>query len=195
VWFLRALRRDAQRQIVPFILETTLTTAETLYRQLYEPCLPLLRTLTHLQMPVPKALQTAAEYVVSLDVQRTFEEEELDLLRCSTLLEDSRAAHLTLDAATLQPPISQALVRLVTRLEAAPGDLTLLQTLAGTMQLVSTLPFSVELWKVQNVFYTLCHTAYPAFRHRATRGESQARLWVHHFRALGNLLAVCVEPR
>jgi alpha-amylase/alpha-mannosidase (GH57 family) len=194
-WSLRALRRDAQRQIVPFILETTLATAETLYRQLYEPRIPLLPTLARLHMPVPKALQTAAEYVVSLDVQRAFEEEELDLMRCSTLLEDSRTAHLTLDAATLQPPISQALRRLVTRLAAAPSDLALLQTLTDTMRLVSTLPFSVELWKVQNVFYMLCHTAYPAFRQSAAQGDPQARLWIHHFRALGDLLAVRVEPR
>jgi hypothetical protein len=193
-WSLRALRRDAQRQIVPLILETTLAAAETLYRQLYEPRIPLLRTLTRLHMPVPKALQTAAEYVVNLDVQRAFEEEDLDLMRCSTLLEDSRTAHLTLAAATLHPPISQALVRLVTRLAAAPSDLALLQTLTDTMRLVSTLPFSVELWKVQNVFYTLCHTAYPAFQQRAAQGDPQARLWVHHFRALGDLLAVCVEP-
>src|SRR5206468_2100591 len=114
--------------------------------------------------------------------------EELDLMRCSTLLEDSRTAHLTLDAATLQPPISQALVRLVTRLAAAPSDLALLQTLTDTMRQVSTLPFSVELWKVQNVFYTLCHTAYPAFRQSAAQGDPQARLWIHHLRALGDLL-------
>ena len=101
---------------------------------------------------------------------------------------------LTLAAATLQPPISQALVCLVTRLAAAPSDLALLQTLTDTMRLVSTLPFSVELWKVQNVFYTLCHTAYPAFQQRTAQGDPQARLWVHHFRALGDLLAVCVEP-
>lgn len=193
-WPFRALRRDAQRQIVPLIMGTTLAAAETLYRQLYEPRIPLLHTLTRLHMPVPKALRTAAEYVVSLDVQRAFAEEDLDLMRCRTLLEDSRAAHLPLDAATLQPPISQALLRLVTRLASAPSDLTLLQTLTEIMQLVSTLPFSVELWKVQNVFYTLCQTAYPAFRQKAAQDDPQARLWVHHCHALGDLLAVCVEP-
>jgi len=46
---------------------------------------------------------------------------------------------------------------------------------------------------VQNVFYKLCHTAYPAFRLRADQGDAQARLWVHHCRALGELLSVCVE--
>ena len=69
-----------------------------------------------------------------------------------------------------------------------------IQTLAEAMRLVRTLPFGVDLWQVQNVFYMLCHTAYPAFRYSAEQGEPQARTWVHHFRALGDLLSVCVEP-
>jgi hypothetical protein len=61
------------------------------------------------------------------------------------------------------------------------------------MRLVRTLPFSVDLWKMQNVFYALCHTAYPTFRHSAAQGDAQARLWVHHFRALGDVLSVRVD--
>ena len=141
-WSLRALRRDAQRHIVPLILDAILAETEIVYRQLYEPRIPLLRTLTHLHMPAPKALQTAAEYLLNLDVRRAFEEDDLDLTRLSTLLEDAGKAHLTLDAMTLQPAISQGLVRLMARLVAHPSDLALLHTLADTMRLVRTLPFA-----------------------------------------------------
>jgi hypothetical protein len=175
------------------LLDTTLAATETVYRQIYEPRMPLLRALTRLHMPMPRALQTAAEYLLNLDIQRAFEAEELDLGRLSALLEDSRTAHLTLDAMALQPPIRQGLTRLATRLAATPSNLALLQTLADAVALVRTLPFDVDLWKVQNVFYLLCHTVYPTFRHSADQGDAPARLWVHHFRALGDLLSVWVE--
>jgi hypothetical protein len=194
-WSFRTLRRDAQRQLIPLILDTTLAEAETVYRQLYEPRIPLLRTLTHLHMPVPSVLQTAAEYLLNLDIRRAFEEADLDLGRLSALLADDRQAHLTLDAMTLQSPISQGLIRLATRFAATPSEITCLQTLADAMRLVRTLPFGVDLWKVQNIFYRLCHTTYPTFRRSADRGDEQARLWVHYFRALGDLLSVCVEAR
>lgn len=192
-WSLRTLRRDAQRQIIPPLLDTTLAATESVYRQLYEPRIPLLRTLARLHMPAPRALQTAAEYLLNLEVQRTFEAADLDLVRLSTLLEDSRKTPRTLDATTLQSPIRQGLIRLATRLAANPGDVAFLQALADAMRLVRTLPFEVDLWQVQNVFYGLCHTAYPTLRHSADQGDAQARLWVHHFRALGDLLSVWVE--
>lgn len=192
-WSLRALRRDAQRQILPRLLDTILAATETVYRQIYEPRIPLLRTLARLHMSVPKALQTAAEYLLNLDIQRAFEADDLDLVRLHILLEESRKAPVTLDAMTLQPPIRQGLIRLAMRLAANPGDGALLQAGADIMRLVRTLPFEVDLWKVQNVFYGLCHTAYPTFRHSADQGDAPARLWVHHFRALGDLLSVRVE--
>lgn len=193
-WSLRALRRDAQRQLMPLILEPTLAATEALYRQLYEPRMPLLRTLARLHMPAPRALQTAAEYLLNLDVQRAFEEEDLDLVRLRALLADSRTVHLTLDAMTLPAPISQRLVRLATRFAATPSELARLQALEDAMRLVQTLPFVVDLWQVQNVFYRLCHTVYPALRRSADQGDASARLWVHHFRTLGELLSVRVEP-
>ena len=162
-------------------------------RSFYESHMPLLRTLTRLHMPVPKALQTAAEYLLNLDVQRAFEEEDLDLGRLSALLEDGRKAQLTLDAMALQSPINRGLTRLATRFAATPSEITCLQILTDTMQLVRTLPFEVDLWEVQNVFYRLGNTAYPTFRHSAEQGDEHARLWVHYFRVLGDLLSVCVE--
>jgi hypothetical protein len=193
-WSLRTLRRDAQRQMLPLILDTTVAAMEIVYRQIYEPRIPLFRTLTRLHMPVPKALQTAAEYLLCLDIRRAFEEADLDLGHLSALLEDGREAHLTLDAMTLQSPIAQRLVRLAADWQANPSDLVTLQTLVETMRLVRTLPFGVDLWQVQNVFYGLFHNAYLAMRQSAEQGDAQARLWVHHFRALGDLLSVCVEP-
>jgi hypothetical protein len=192
-WSLRALRRDAQRQLLPLILDTVLPETEAAYRQLYEPYLPLLRTLMSVRLPAPKALQGAAEYLLNLDIHRAFAEDMLDLTHLHTLLAEAGKAHCTLDAMTLQPAISQGLARLITRLVADPDDLPVLQVLAETMRLVRTLPFGVDLWKVQNMFYTLCHTAYATFRHRAEQGDPQARTWVHHCRALADLLSVRVD--
>jgi hypothetical protein len=144
-------------------------------------------------MSVPRALQTAAEYLLNLDIQRAFEADDVDLVGLHTLLEESRTAPFTLDAMTLQPLIRQGLIRLAMRLAASPGDSALLQVLADVMRLVRTLPFEVDLWQVQNVFYGLCHTAYPTLRRSADQGDAPARLWVHQFRALGDLLSVRVE--
>jgi hypothetical protein len=54
-------------------------------------------------------------------------------------------------------------------------------------------PFEVNLWSPQNLYYQLTQTVYPEVRDRAERGEETAQAWVQHFRALGESLRVRVE--
>ena len=60
------------------------------------------------------------------------------------------------------------------------------------MGLIQTLPFEVNLRKVQNSFYTLLQQVYPGFQERAKK-EKKARAWVRVFRSLGEKLMVQVE--
>lgn len=192
-WSLGALRRDAQHQLLPCILEAMLPEIEAVYRQLYEPHRPLLHTLAGVRLPAPRALQAAADYLLSLAVQRAFTEETPDPTRLSDLLAEAEQLHITLDATLLQSPIAQTLARLMTGLVAQPDDLTGLARLVALLRLVRTLPFSIDLWQAQNLFSTVRSTIYAAFRHRAEQGEAEARTWLHHFRALGDLLSVRVD--
>jgi hypothetical protein len=77
-------------------------------------------------------------------------------------------------------------------LEADPGDVTLLHRLADAVKLARALPFAVDLWEVQNIYWTLLHTVYPEVRERATQDSTVAREWAAPFVALGDVLGVRV---
>ena len=74
----RSLFRDEQRKTLDLILSATLGEAETLYRQIYEHRAPMMRFLTALHIPLPKAFQSAAEIVLNGYLRRAFEQEEID---------------------------------------------------------------------------------------------------------------------
>jgi hypothetical protein len=78
------------------------------------------------------------------------------------------------------------------RLIANPDDLPVLQRLEGGLILTSSLPFQVNLWKLQNICYELLETTYPEFKAKAERGEEKAREWVDAFTALSRKLWVRV---
>ena len=61
------------------------------------------------------------------------------------------------------------------------------------LTLAGELPFEVNLWKVQNIFYEQLQTTYPDFRQRASRGQKDAQDWVESFMALGEKLAIHVD--
>ncbi len=190
---LRSLFRDEQRKVLNQILDTTLTSAEAQYRQLYEQYAPLMRFLNDLYVPLPKAIQTAAEFVLNVDLRRALEDEELDLDRVRTLYDEARRAKIALD----EPGIGYALGEKVFRLTwqmlegifADPIDLSTLQKLEAAVDFVRSLPFEVDLWKVQNRYHRMLQTAYPRFREKAEQGDESAKKWVDHFVILGDKLS------
>jgi hypothetical protein len=54
---------------------------------------------------------------------------------------------------------------------------------------VRTLPFEVDLWKLQNTFYQLLQNIYPEM---ANGEDEQSRRWARDFAALGEALGVNV---
>jgi hypothetical protein len=187
---LRSLFRDEQRKVVHVILEATLAEAEAVYLQLYKNHAPLMRFLTELGMPLPKAIQAAAEFVLNAQLRRAFECEGLDLERIGALLEEAKGEGIPLDLATLEFALRRNIERIARELLAAPGDLPLLQKLEAAVGLAGALPFAVNLWEVQNVCYSILKTVYAERRASARDGDTDAQVWTAHFRALCGKLSI-----
>ena len=187
----RSLFRDEQRKTLDLILSATLGEAETLYRQIYEHRAPMMRFLTALHIPLPKAFQSAAEIVLNRYLRRAFEQEEIDTERINGLLETAKVEGISLDNATLEFAFRKNIERMAERFAAEPTEahLRLLDTAAG---LLRSLPFTVDLWKVQNVYYGMLKNVYPKMRENKERGDELAQALIDGFEALGQKLAVKV---
>jgi alpha-amylase/alpha-mannosidase (GH57 family) len=189
---LKSLFRDEQRKILDVILHSTLEQAEASYRQIYENYGPLMLFLEDLRIPLPKALATAAEFVVNSSLRRMLEAAELDLDRVGELLSEAVLRRIALDQATLAFAMRGSIERTAERLAAQPEELGRLEQLLSAVRLARFMPFEVELWKVQNIFYSLLHSTHRALSDRADRGEAEAQRWVEVFLALGSELSVKV---
>jgi alpha-amylase/alpha-mannosidase (GH57 family) len=190
---LTSLFRDEQRKILDIILESTLADVEALYRQLYETNAPLMRFLKDSGTPPPKALYAAAEAVLNADLRRAFENEEFSPELVDTLLDESRSEGISLDQETLEYTLRGSLERMVERLVSSPMELEVLEKLNKALGMLRTLPFQVNLWKVQNIYYDVLQTVYLEFKAKADRGDERARQWLAHFAPLGEKLSIRVE--
>jgi alpha-amylase/alpha-mannosidase (GH57 family) len=187
---LRSLFRDARRKILDIILESTLGDAESIYRQIYETNVPLMRFLQDSGIHPPKALYAAAEVVLNASLRRAFENEEISPELIDPLLDESRSQGISLDEETLEYALRRSLERMAERLAANPMELQPLEQLNTATDILGSLPFQVNLWKVQNVFYELLRNVYPEFKTREDRGDEKARTWIRSFTALGEKLSV-----
>ena len=189
---LKSLFRDEQRKVLNLMLESSLAEAETVYRQLYEQQVPLMRLLTDLAMPLPKAFSMAADFFLNTHLRRALETEELDLNRIMTLLDEAARGKITLDTAGLGYALEQTLQHIMGRLAVDPTELTVLKRVQAAAALVRTLPFEVDLWRAQNVYYELLRAVYPEFLDQADQGDEAAHAWVERFVPLGEALRVWV---
>jgi hypothetical protein len=188
IFSLRSLFRDDQRRILNRILESNLANAEAVYRQLYEQNAPLMRFLIDLGNPLPKSFQAAAEFSLNRSLRDALMAEEPPVDRVRSLLEEAVGLKIALDEVALGYALKETIERMASRFSAEPGDLSLLEKWEGLAALAVTLPFRVDLWKVQNIYFQVSREVHPQFRARAEGGEEPARAWMAHFAALGDQL-------
>jgi hypothetical protein len=79
------------------------------------------------------------------------------------------------------------------RVIATPTELRLLEKLHEALDMLPSLPFQVNLWRVQNICYDLLKSVYPEFKAKADQGDETARQWVEHFVPLSERLSVQVR--
>jgi hypothetical protein len=188
---LRSIFHDDQRKILNVLMKSTLAESEAVYRQLYETHAPMMRFLSDLRVPLPRAFQTAAEFALNSCLRTTFEDpENPDFARIKALLDESRMFDIRLDGATLGFALRKTIKRMSEQLLEDPNDLQLMMRLETTAGLAKSLPFEVNIWKAQNNYYVLHQRLLPEFLGRARGGEAQAQEWVNHFLALGSNLSL-----
>lgn len=186
---IQSLFRDQQRAILDTILAANLTEAVALYRQIYEQRAPLMRFLTKLEIPLPKAFSAAAEFVLNSALRSVFESELVDTSRVHNLLETAKDEGVALDSATLEFDFRRSLERLAAQFAAKP-TLANLERLTNAASLLPSLPCRVSLWKVQNIYYQMLTSVFPDKQKHQERDKASANSWLRSFEDLGHMLSV-----
>lgn len=187
---LRELFRDQQRKVLDMVLDSTLAEVQMHYLRIYEGHASLMRFLKYLNIPQPKAFLTAAEFVLNHRLRQAMAKEVITPEAMADLLAEAQMWEIPLETDCLRHTLEKNLERLAKQLRENPTDLALLANLQKTAELARSLPFRVDLGKLQNAYYWLLQTLYPQQRRQADRGEEEAKAWLDSFVALGERLQV-----
>jgi len=153
VYSLRSLFRDEQRKIVGLLLEETLAEALTAYKGIYDNHAPLIRFLIALGVPLPPAFKTAAWQALNGQLRLAFGRPELDIDGIRGLLNEAAGTNVELDVETLEYAIRRRLEQNAAEVANGRPDLDRLRKLNRLLDLATSLPFSINFWKTQNIIY------------------------------------------
>jgi alpha-amylase/alpha-mannosidase (GH57 family) len=188
MYSLRTLFRDEQRMIVRYIMETSMEEAESVYRQVYNSNAPMMRFLMDLNIPLPEWFRTSADFVLNADMRRAFEHEDIDADRIQAILDEVHRGHIELHTTELEYTLRKTLEWMEERMFDNPANLPLLRKFEVIIDLTNSLPFELDLWKIQNIYYDMQQRVYPDFLVLASRGNETAHTWLEHFISLGRKL-------
>ncbi len=191
---LKLLFRDRQRHILRLILESAVAEAEALYRRFSEDHSSLMRFLSGLAIPLPQSFKIPSEFVLNIDLRRAFESKELDLEGIHRLLEEADALGVTLDVSGLEFALRKTLNRMAEQLREGPDDVERVEALERALDLARSLPFEINLWRPQNIYYEVLQTVYPKLREELAASHEGTPDWATHFAALGEKLGVQITP-
>jgi hypothetical protein len=189
---LKSLFRDEQRKVLEAILAERVEQTENLYRQIYEDHSAIMRFLTDLQMPLPSALRAAADVIVNDQLRRALQNSDMNQEQIRALVEHARSEGVVLDTTTLEFAFRHNLEAGAAKLAANPTQLSPLQELDAAVSLLADLPFSVNLWQIQNIYYRILQTIYPEMQRASARGDDNAQSWIDCFAGLGKKIGVGV---
>jgi alpha-amylase/alpha-mannosidase (GH57 family) len=185
---IRSLFRDEQRRIFTVLCNATLEEAESAFRQLHERYDPLMRFHTRLGIPVPKVLQTAAEFDVNLQLRRLLDQDDLPLAEIEARLRESEDERISLDENTLMQ-LERAIARASDRFREHPEDIERLENFETMVALVRGMDLRVSLRKPQNEYYEMKASIRPVIA--ASNGNgTDAVQWLRLFDALGKSLSM-----
>jgi alpha-amylase/alpha-mannosidase (GH57 family) len=190
---LKSLFRDEQREVLDHILQSTMTEIETAYRQLYEHHYPPMRFLSELGGPVPRAFHSAAELIINIDLHRAVHSEEIDTAAIKSLIETASTWQVELDADGISYDLKEKLEEMMTELVNNPDNFDALKNILDAVTLARDLPFPVDLWKVQNLYWEMLQSIYPLYREKANAKDEAAAAWVEAFKSLGEHLSIRVD--
>jgi hypothetical protein len=185
---LNALFKDQQRKILVTLSNSVLAEVEAAHRQTYVRHGGLMRFLISSGMPLPESFRASAKSALNSLLRDALASDELDSNRIQDLLKETKAVDVHLDVATLEFVLRKKMEKMA---EAAKdGDFHSIERLHKAVALARTLPFSVNLWWVQNLFHEWMERAYAGFRSEASKGDVEAQAWLGHLAGLADDLQV-----
>jgi alpha-amylase/alpha-mannosidase (GH57 family) len=184
---LTSLFSDEQRRIVQLILNSTLWDIESSLTNIYEDHASLLHYLSQAGLPKPPALTLAAEFAINAGLRRALENDPVDQALVRSFLQLSKADKVKLDTPTLSYISDQRMKRAMVELQMSAGSLEMLERALGLAKTLIELPFELNLWQAQNIWYEILRTSSYALTSQIADDRPQ---WDKEFNELGKCLSI-----
>jgi len=187
------LFKDEQRRILFELLENTLQEVEASFRHIYEHNFIFMNIMRSMNIPLPKAFLTPAEFILNHDIVKIVQQEKIDIERLRAVIDVCSRFSLRLEETSLLLKLSRRINSLMGELEKKPDDTELVETIESVLGMLQDITGPLDLQAAQNLLFSIARQRYDQARTAAQSGDENASKWLEHFEKLANYLGVRVR--
>jgi len=184
------LFKDERRKVFNQILGSRLEDLEITFRKIYDTDYPLLQAMTDMQIPIPKALATPVEFTLNIEIERLFNEQEIDIDQLNKLVGEFRKWRVQPNKVVLDYAISGRIHRLMLAFFEQSGDIRLMKTIQEVIQSLEPLNLNPDLRDAQNLYFISGRKLLGEMERKLEQGNEFAQEWLQEFNNLGCVLRV-----
>ncbi|MBI5055616.1 MAG: DUF3536 domain-containing protein [Nitrospirae bacterium] len=184
------LFRDEQKKVLDQVLHQTYEGVEASYRHIYEDNSTIMNFYQSLLHRIPRPFLSAAEYIINTDMKRIFEKEDLNIDELKKLMDEIKRWSIPLDTTTIGFVASSWITSVMERLSQQHEDVSLFEKIDTALELLKPLSLPLNLWKAQNIYFSIGRNHLDKMKEWAAKGDSLGRKWVEGFSKLGYYLHV-----
>ncbi|MFI5303352.1 MAG: DUF3536 domain-containing protein [Nitrospiria bacterium] len=190
LYSISSLFKDEQRKILNRIMKLSYDGISAAYGQIHEDHYTLMNFFKSLQISLPKPLKLATEYVINADLQEILQKDELDLVRLETLVKEAKRWPVEVDNLEVGYLVSVRIEAILKRFSMHPEDTNLLDYVSNLLNVLAPLQIDLNLWKSQNIYFSIGKGFGSKMDKRAREGDIQASQWIKSFGQLKSILRI-----
>jgi hypothetical protein len=120
-------------------------------------------------------------------LRRALEGNPIDVAQVRSLLAMAKADQVPLETATLSYIADQRMKRAMVELQMSSGSLKMLERALTLARTITVLPFELNLWQAQNIWYEILRTSSYGL---SALGQEELPRWEKDFNELGACLTI-----
>jgi hypothetical protein len=154
---LSSLFADEKRKIIRDITEVALISGESTFRNVFNDNYQLMGSLEESGLPLPDTWKNIATYVLNLDLQDFFEDEEMtDVRNLRRIASDLQKWNVRLgDEDAVIHAVEERIYQEVAEIDLTEGAVPRVNWLSDVLEIVYAMGLKPTIWRSQNVFYLL----------------------------------------
>jgi alpha-amylase/alpha-mannosidase (GH57 family) len=189
------LFRDEQRRVLERIARPALMKARDTLHNIFNQHRQTMQGMNKLQIQLPMAFYSTVRFVLNDDLRKLLEEEELDLAEFQKMVDKTKEWPVKLDRRTLCYHAGLQINRMMNKFLAEPESVDLLSRISDALKSFCEPPLQLDLdlWKAQNIFFSIGKKIYASMKAKSERGNESAIKWIEKFTNLGKYLKVKIK--